>query len=66
MIETCDDWCMTKVKTLVIHDELERYVTSFSIKDKREFVIPTLTRVVALVPSKIFVKKKLVIETATS
>ena len=39
MIETDKDWCMTKVITLVIHDELEKVVASLNVKEKKEFRI---------------------------
>ena len=41
MIETDDDWCVTKVITLVVHEELEKVVASLSVKEKKEFVILT-------------------------
>ena len=63
MIETDNDWCRTKVITLIVHDDLEKVVASLSIKEKKEFVILTPTKVVALVPSKTLIKPKFVIET---
>ena len=44
MIETDEDWCMTKVITPIVHDELERVVASLSVKEKKEFVILTPQR----------------------
>ena len=41
MIETDNDWCVTKVITLVVHEELEKVVASLSVKEKKEFVILT-------------------------
>ena len=66
MIETDEDGCGTKRITPVAQEDLERAVTSLSVKEKREFVILTPTKVVALVPSKTLVKPKFVIETAVA
>ncbi|XP_015081454.1 uncharacterized protein LOC107025117 [Solanum pennellii] len=66
MIETDEDWCGTKMITPIVHDDLERAVTSLSVKETREFVILTPTKVVALVPSETLVKPKFVIETAAA
>ena len=52
--------------TPIIHDDLEKVVASLSIKDKRDFIILTHAKVVALVPSKTLVKPKFVIETVAS
>ena len=38
MIETNDDWCVTKVITLVVHDEIQKVVAPLSVKEKKEFV----------------------------
>ena len=35
MIETDDDWCVTKVITLIVHDELEKVVDSLSVREKK-------------------------------
>ena len=63
MIETDENWCGTKMITPIIHDDLERVVASLSVKEKREFVILTPTKVVALLPSETLVRPKFVIET---
>ena len=52
--------------TPIVHDDLERVVASLSVKKKREFVILTPSKVVALVPSETLVKPKFVIETAVA
>ena len=44
MIETNEDWCMTKVITPIVHDESETVVASLSVKEKKEFVILTPQR----------------------
>ena len=41
---------MTKVIVLIVHDELEKDVASLIIKEKKDFVILTAAKVVALVP----------------
>ncbi|XP_015075363.1 uncharacterized protein LOC107019357 [Solanum pennellii] len=63
MIETDEDLCETKMITPIIHDDLERAVSSLSVKEKREFVVLTPAKAVALVPSESLVKPKFVIET---
>ena len=45
---------------------MEKVVASLSVREKREFVILTLTKVVALVPSKTLTKPKFVIKTAVA
>ena len=50
MKETYNDWCLTKVITPIVHDDLEIVVASLSVKEKKEFVILTLAKVFALVP----------------
>ena len=50
----------------IVHDELEGVVASFSVKEKREFVILTPAKVVALVPSETLVKPKFLIETTAA
>ena len=52
--------------TPIVHDDLERDVASLSVKQKREFVILTPTKDVALVLSETLVKPKFVIETAVA
>ena len=64
MIETDENWCGTKMINPIVHDDLQRAVASLSIKEKREFVILTPTKAVALVPSENLVKPKFIIETA--
>ena len=61
MIKTNEDWCGTKMITSIVHDDLERDVASLSVKQKREFVILTPTKDVALVPSETLAKPKFVI-----
>ena len=63
MIETYDEWCMVKVITPVVHDDLEKVVASLSVKEKKKYVILTPTKVVALVPSKTIIKPKFMIGT---
>ena len=66
MIETNEDWYGTKIITPIVHNDLERAVASLSVKQKREFVILTPAKVVALVLSETLVKPKFVIETAAA
>ncbi|XP_069154398.1 uncharacterized protein [Solanum lycopersicum] len=66
MIETDEDGCGTKMIIPIVHEDLERAVASLSVKEKREFVILTPAKAVALVPSKTLVKPKFVIETAVA
>ena len=62
MAETNDDCCGIKRITPIIHNDLEKDVASLSIKQKKEFVIFTLAKVVALVSSKTLIKPKFVIK----
>ena len=57
---------MTKEIVPIVHDELERAVDSLSIKEKKEFVILTPTKVVALVPIETPAKPRFVIEIASA
>ncbi|XP_069146881.1 uncharacterized protein [Solanum lycopersicum] len=66
MIETDEDECETKRITPVAQEDLERVVASLTLKEKRDFVILTPTKVVALVTSKALAKPKFVIETAVA
>ncbi|KAK4718414.1 hypothetical protein R3W88_016752 [Solanum pinnatisectum] len=66
MIETDDDWCVTKAIVPIAPDNLERAVASLSIREKREFVILTPEKVVALVPRETPDRPKFVIETAVT
>ncbi|XP_015081465.1 uncharacterized protein LOC107025133 [Solanum pennellii] len=66
IIETDEDGCGTKMITPIVHEDLERAVASLSVKEKREFVILTPIKAVALVPSETLVKPKFVIETAVT
>ncbi|XP_069155857.1 uncharacterized protein [Solanum lycopersicum] len=66
MIETDEDGCGTKMITPIVHEDLERAVASLSVKERREFVILTPAKAVALVPSKTLIKPKFVIETAVA
>ena len=50
--------------TPIVYDDLEKFVASLRIKEKKEFVILTPAKVVALVPSNTLIKPKFVIETA--
>ena len=50
MIETNDYWCGMKVITSIVHNKLEKAVAALSIKKKKEFVILTPAKVVALMP----------------
>ncbi|XP_015072542.1 uncharacterized protein LOC107016648 [Solanum pennellii] len=59
MIETDEDECETKRITPVAQEDLERAVASLTVREKREFVILTPTKVVALVPSKTLAKPSL-------
>lgn len=56
MIETDDNWCVKKVITPIVHEELKRVVASLNIKENKEFVILIPAKVVALVPSKNLIK----------
>ncbi|KAK4708751.1 hypothetical protein R3W88_029676 [Solanum pinnatisectum] len=64
MIKTDEDWCVTKAIVPIAHDNLERVVASLSIKEKKEFMILTPEKVVALVPR--LARPKFVIETAVT
>ena len=66
MIETDDDWCVMKTIVPIAPDELERAVASLSIREKKEFVILTPEKAVALVPRKTLTRPKFVIETAVT
>ena len=66
MIDMDDNYCTTKVITSIVHDEFERVVASLRINKKKEFVILTPTKVVALVPFKAPSRSKFVIETSTA
>ena len=66
MIETDEDECEIKRITPVAQEDLKKAVASLSIKEKREFVILTPTKVVALVPSNNLAKPKFVIETVVA
>ena len=66
MIETDEDWCGTKMITPIVYDDLERAFASLSVKQKRDFVIFTPVKVVALVPSETLIKPKFVIETTST
>ena len=52
--------------TPIVHDDLEGVVAFLTDKEKREFVILTPAKVVALVPSETLVKPKFVIEIASA
>ncbi|XP_027772414.1 uncharacterized protein LOC114076918 [Solanum pennellii] len=66
MIETDEDEREAKRITPVVQEDLERAVASLSVKERREFVILTPAKAVALVPSKTLPKPKFVIETAVA
>lgn len=66
MIDTDDDWCITKTITQIFHYELERDVDSLSFKEKKEFMILKPAKVVALVPLAYLVRLKIVIETSVA
>ena len=66
MIETDDDWCVAKTIVPIASDELERAVASLSIREKKEFVILTPEKVVALGPKETLALSKFVIETAVT
>ena len=66
MINTDDDWCGTKVISPIVHDELKKVVASLSVKEKKEFVILTPAKAVALVPPETLVRPKFIIETAVA
>ena len=66
MIETDEDWCMTKVITPIVHDELERVAASLSVKEKKEFVILTPANVVTMVPLETTTRPKFVIKTTAA
>ena len=61
MIETDNDWCGMKKITQIVHDDLEKVVSSLSIKEKKKFFILTPAKAVSLVPSKTLIKPKFVI-----
>uniref|UniRef100_M1B273 Gag/pol polyprotein n=1 Tax=Solanum tuberosum TaxID=4113 RepID=M1B273_SOLTU len=58
MIETYDDWCVTKAIVSIAPDELESVVASLSIREKKEFVILTPEKAVALVPRETLTQPK--------
>uniref|UniRef100_M1D429 Gag/pol polyprotein n=1 Tax=Solanum tuberosum TaxID=4113 RepID=M1D429_SOLTU len=66
MIETDDDWCVTKAIISIAPDELERAVASLGIRERKKFVILTPEKAVALVPRETLTQQKLVIETAVT
>ena len=66
MIEIDDNWCGTKVITPIVRDELEKVVAALRIKKKKQIIILTSTKDVALVPSKTLTKPQFVIETAAA
>ena len=66
MIETDDELCGTKMITPIVHNDSENDVVSLSIKQKKEFVILTPAKIVALVSSKTLIKPKIVIKTAAA
>ena len=66
IIEIDEEWCGTKMINPIVHDDLQRAVASLSIKEKREFVILTPTKAVALVPSENLVKPKFIIVIAVA
>ncbi|KAK4728995.1 hypothetical protein R3W88_021983 [Solanum pinnatisectum] len=66
MIETDDYWCVTKAIVPIAPDNLERAVASLSIREKKEFVILTPEKVVALVPRETPDRPEFVIETAVT
>uniref|UniRef100_M0ZQD2 Gag-pro n=1 Tax=Solanum tuberosum TaxID=4113 RepID=M0ZQD2_SOLTU len=49
MIETDDDWCVAKAIVLIAPDELVRVVASLNIRKKKEFVILTPEKMIAIV-----------------
>ncbi|KAK4727155.1 hypothetical protein R3W88_032072 [Solanum pinnatisectum] len=66
MIETDDDWYVTKAIVPIAPDNLERAVASLSIREKKEFVILTPEMAVALVLQETPARPKFVIETAVT
>ncbi|TMW97373.1 hypothetical protein EJD97_005672 [Solanum chilense] len=66
MIETDDDSCMTKAINPIVGDELERFMSSLSVKEKKEFMILTPAKVLSLVPLETPPRPKFVIETAAT
>uniref|UniRef100_M1DZV3 Uncharacterized protein n=1 Tax=Solanum tuberosum TaxID=4113 RepID=M1DZV3_SOLTU len=66
IIETDDDWCVTKAIVLIAPDELERAVASLSIRETKKFVILRLEKAVALVPRETLDRPKFVIETTVT
>lgn len=66
IIETNDDWCMTKMIVSIVDNELEKAMASLSIKEKKKFVILTPIKVVALVPIETPARTRFVIETASA
>lgn len=66
MIETDDDWCVTKMITLIVHDEFERSMTLLRVKDKKKLVILTPAKVLALVTFEPPARPKFVIEIAAA
>ncbi|KAK4731556.1 hypothetical protein R3W88_024544 [Solanum pinnatisectum] len=62
MIETDNDWCVTKAIVSVAPDNLERVVASLSIREKKKFVILTPEKAVALVSRETLARPKFMIE----
>ena len=52
--------------TPIVYDDLEKFVPSLRIKEKKEFVILTPAKDFALVTSKTLIKPKFVIETVVA
>ena len=66
MINIDDHYRMIKVITLIVHDELERVVSPLNVKKKKEFVILSIAKIVALVPFEDPSRRKFAIETTAS
>ena len=56
MIEKGDDWCVNKAIVLIANDKLERVVDYLIIIERKEFVILTPKKVVALVKREILAR----------
>ena len=66
IIAADDDWCVIKAIVSIALNELEMVVDSLSIRQKKELVILTPEKVVALVPRETPVRPKFVIQTAVT
>lgn len=66
MIEMDNNWGVKKALILIVYDELETIVSSLRIKERKEFLLLTLTMVFVLVIIETPTRQKFVIETVSA